>query len=72
MIDTKIQSAPGLVCDSLSIIIAAEGFPYDAFEPDMKLPCTDQGQLSRILGWIYTVTNRVEDLDLNTRIWSKR
>lgn len=59
------------ICGS-SIYIAAGGFPFDAYEPDMKLPCTDQGQLTRILGWIYTATNIVEDLDLNTRIWTKR
>jgi len=55
-----------------SINIAAGGFPYDAFEPDVRLPCTDQGQLARILGWVFTVANVVEDLDLNTRIWSKQ
>ena len=54
-----------------TINIAAGGFPYDAFEPDVKLSCTNQEQLSRILGWIFTVANIVEDLDLNTRIWTK-
>jgi hypothetical protein len=55
-----------------SIYIAAGGFPYDAFEPNMKLPCTDQKQLTGILGWVFTVANVVEELDLNTRIWSKQ
>lgn len=55
-----------------SINIAAGGIPYDAFEPNVKVSCTDQGQLARILGWVYTVTNIVEELDLNTRIWTKR
>ncbi len=55
-----------------SIYIAAGGFPYGAFNPDVRLPCTDQQQLSRILGWIFTVGNIVEDLDLNTRIWTKQ
>jgi hypothetical protein len=54
-----------------SIYIAASGFPYGAFTPDMRLPCADQDQLARILGWIFTVGNIVEELDLNTRIWSK-
>ncbi len=54
-----------------SINIAAGGFPYNAFEPNVKLPCTDQEQMSRILGWIFTVTNIVNELDLNTRIWTK-
>lgn len=55
-----------------SINIAAGGFPFDAFEPNMKLPCTDQRQLAGILGWVFTATGIVEELDLNTRIWTKR
>ena len=55
-----------------SINIAAGGFPYNAFEPNVKLPCTDQEQMTRILGWIFSVANIVNELDLNTRIWTKQ
>lgn len=52
--------------------IAADGFPYDAFEPDMRRPFTDPAQVMRTLGWIFLVVGIVEELDLNTRIWSKQ
>lgn len=51
--------------------IAADGFPYDAFEPDVGRPFTDTRQVSSTLGWIFLVVGIVEELDLNTRIWSK-
>lgn len=52
--------------------IAAGGFPYNAFEPDVKHPFTDPAQVERTLGWIFLVVGIVEELDLNTRIWSKQ
>lgn len=52
--------------------IAASGFPYNAFEPDLKHPFTDPAQVERTLGWIFLVVGIVEELDLNTRIWSKQ
>ncbi len=52
--------------------IAASGFPYNAFEPDLKHPFTDPAQVERTLGWIFLVVGVVEELDLNTRIWSKQ
>ncbi|MGE0918353.1 DUF3137 domain-containing protein [Trichlorobacter lovleyi] len=51
--------------------IAAGGFPYNAFEPDLKQPFTDPVQVERTLGWIFRVVGIVEELDLNTRIWTK-
>lgn len=51
--------------------IAAAGFPYNAFEPDVGQPFTDPAQVARTLGWIFTVVGVVEELDLNTRIWTK-
>lgn len=54
------------------IYIAAWGFPYNAFEPDLGRPFTDPTQLTKTLGWIYLVTGIVDELDLNTRIWSKQ
>jgi len=53
------------------INIAGGGFPYNAFEPDVGRPFTDPAQVSRTLGWIFLVVGIVEELDLNTRIWSK-
>lgn len=52
--------------------IAAGGFPYNAFEPDVKHPFNDPAQVERTLGWISLVVGIVEELDLNTRIWSKQ
>jgi len=52
--------------------IAAGGFPYNAFEPDVTHPFTDPAQVERTLGWIFLVVRIVEELDLNTRIWSKQ
>lgn len=52
--------------------IAAGGFPYNAFEPDVTHPFTDPAQVERTLGWIFLVVGIVEELDLNTRIWSKQ
>lgn len=52
--------------------IAAGGFPYNAFEPDLSRPFTDPAQVERTLGWIFLVVGIVEELDLNTRIWSKQ
>ena len=54
------------------VYIAAGGFPYNAFEPDLKHPFNDPVQLERTLGWIFLVVGIVEELDLNTRIWTKR
>lgn len=54
------------------INIAAGGFPYNAFEPDVKQPFTDPVQVERTLGWIFLVVGMVEELDLNTRIWTKQ
>lgn len=54
------------------INIAAGGFPYNAFEPDVGRPFTDPAQVTRTLGWIFLVVGIVEELDLNTRIWSKQ
>lgn len=52
--------------------IAASGFPYNAFEPDVSRPFTDPAQVSRTLGWIFLVVGIVEELDLITRIWTKQ
>jgi len=54
------------------ISVAANRFPYNAFEPDLGRPFTDPGQVSSTLGWIFLVVGIVEELDLNTRIWSKQ
>lgn len=54
------------------VCIAAAGFPYNAFDPDISRPFTDPGQVSRTLGMLMLVIGIVEDLDLNTRIWTKR
>jgi len=54
------------------VYIAAGGFPYNAFEPDVGRPFTDPAQVTKTLGWIFHVVGIVEELDLNTRIWSKR
>ena len=54
------------------VTIAVNGFPYNAFEPDLGRPFTDPDQVSRTLGWIFHVVGIVEELDLNTRIWSKQ
>jgi len=54
------------------ITIAVNRFPYDAFEPDIGRPFTDPVQVSSTLGWIFLVVGIVEELDLNTRIWSKQ
>jgi hypothetical protein len=51
--------------------IAADSFPYNAFEPDLGRPFTDPAQLSRTLSWIMLVTGIADELDLNTRIWTK-
>ena len=52
--------------------IAAAGFPYNAFEPDLRHPFTDPAQVEGTLGWIFLVVGIVEELDLNTRIWTKQ
>lgn len=54
------------------VCIAAPGFPYIAFEPNVSRPFTDAGQISQIFGMLLLVIGIVEDLDLNTRIWTKR
>lgn len=53
------------------IYVAAGGFPFDAFDPDVRKSYADREQLPRILGWIFTVSGIVDRLDLNTRIWGK-
>jgi hypothetical protein len=53
------------------VYIASSDFPWGAFEPDLRKPCNDTRQVERMLGWILQVVGIVEELDLNTRIWTK-
>ena len=41
------------------------------FEGNVKIPANDHGQLKNLLFEIWSCFKIVEDLDLNTRIWSK-
>lgn len=43
----------------------------DWFEGDLKLPAGDQRQTQMLLGQLRTCFELVEELDLNTRIWTK-
>jgi hypothetical protein len=43
----------------------------DAFDPDISHSFAESGQVEKILGKLKTVTGIVEDLGLNTRIWTK-
>lgn len=76
LMERLMELLVSLGCIELSFIgswvnIAASGFPYNAFEPDVGQPFTDPAQVSRTLGWIFLVVGIVEELDLNTRIWTK-
>lgn len=53
------------------INIAAGNFPYNAFEPNINEPLNNVDHIKRTLDWIFHVVGIVEELDLNTRIWSK-
>ena len=55
-----------------SVYIAAGSIPYNAFTPDIDRPFSDPEQLKDIMAWIRLVLDIVDELDLNTRIWSKR
>lgn len=45
--------------------------PLDAFDPAMLRSLERSGQVERIVANLRSVTGVVEDLGLNTRIWSK-
>ena len=49
----------------------ALNMPMDTLDPDLSVPFTDASQTSRILAQLRSVLGIVEDLGLNTRIWTK-
>ena len=55
--------------DSSVWIAVPHSLPY--LEPKTKIPATDRGQIQRMLTEILSVLDIVEELDLNTRIWTK-
>ena len=56
-------------CDSTVIISAADD--YGSFAPDFAIPATDAAQLEKIHASFAFFIGIVDDLDLNTRLWSK-
>jgi len=44
---------------------------YDAFEPSLKRPLTEPGQVDEFLSKLKTITGIVGELGLNVRIWTK-
>lgn len=44
---------------------------YNLFEPDLTRPLTNIEQVTRFLAELERITGIVEDLDLNTRVWTK-
>jgi hypothetical protein len=44
---------------------------YNAFEPDVRRPFTDFSQLTAALSALFLIIGIIDDLDLNTRIWTK-
>jgi len=52
-------------------VFMALNVPYNAFEPSLKQPLTESGQVEKILFKLNTITGIVEDLGLNVRIWTK-
>lgn len=53
-----------------SVFIAIEE-SKNLFEPDFNLPATDANQIATIFSDLNFFVNIVDDLDLNTRLWTK-
>lgn len=49
----------------------AVGLNYNLFEPDLSRPLTDVSQVEGLIANLERITGIVNDLDLNTRIWTK-
>ena len=45
--------------------------PYNLFDPNLKVPLTDQSHVESLSSSLDLILGIVNDLDLNTRIWSK-
>jgi hypothetical protein len=54
------------------ICIAIRGMSYSTFEPNLRRPFTDPERITGTLGTLLMLIGIVEDLDLNTRIWTKQ
>lgn len=52
-------------------VYMAVELPFDSFEPNVGRSFTDNSQVQEILLALKSVTGVVEDMGLNTRIWSK-
>lgn len=49
----------------------AVGLNYNLFEPDLNRPLTNVNQVEGLIANLERITGIVNDLDLNTRIWTK-
>ena len=55
-----------------SLVILALPLDHDWFEGNINTPVTDTAQFHNLVAQLYACFSIVEDLDLNTRIWTKQ